>query len=75
MMARDYIKLIQESVDKHGDLPVVVKTHNEFCRHEYDEGDVEFIKELTENGCYYNEKGARVVEEYAFVITTKNGDD
>ena len=74
MMASDYIKLIQESMDKHGDLPVVVKTHNEFCRHEYDEGEVEFLKELTENGWYLNENGIRVVKEYAFVITTKNGE-
>ena len=74
MMASDYIKLIQGSIDKYGDLPVVVKTHNEFCRHEYDEGEVGVLKEITENGWYYNEKGIRVVEEYAFVIATKSGE-
>ena len=74
MMASDFIKLIQESIDKHGDLPVVVKTYNEFCRNEYDECEVEFLKEFTENGWYYNEKGTRVIEKYAFVITTKIGE-
>ena len=74
MKASEYMKLIQDSIDKYGDLPVVVKTTYEHANDLYEESVVSFEQESVAHGERYNSEYKKVDYFKAFVVYTNNGE-